>query len=100
MSKIQVALEDGSLVMCQVMERTYNHDVGARTALVKHDGNEFMAVHRFGAWRKWTPRDRVQPLIDHIERCAKTGERPFKPVSFQNLELGSCMFSYAICARS
>jgi hypothetical protein len=78
MAKVQVALEDGSLVMCDVMERSYNHDVGARTVWVNHDGKEFMAVHRLGAWRKWTARDRVQPLIDHIERCAKTGEAPFK----------------------
>ena len=78
MAKIQVALEDGALVFCDVMERSYNHDVGANTAWVKFDGREFMAVRKNGAWRKWTARDRTQPLIDHIERCAKTGEKPFK----------------------
>ena len=79
MASIQVSLEDGSLVMCKVIERLgYNHDLGATAAWVEHNGKEFVAERRLGAWRKRTVQQRVQPLIDHIERCARNGENPFK----------------------
>lgn len=79
MAQIQVALEDGSLVVCRVVERLgYNHDLGATAAWVEYDGKEFCAERRLGAWRKRTAQQRAQPLIEHIERCAKSGEAPFK----------------------
>ena len=56
MAKIQVALENGNLVMCRVIERMeFNHDAGGRTIWVEHDGKEFMAINRLGAWRKDEP---------------------------------------------
>jgi hypothetical protein len=57
--KIEVALEDGTLVMCNILERSFNPDVGARTIWCEHNGKEFMAVQRLGAWRKWTAADRL-----------------------------------------
>ena len=74
-SKVQVALDDGSLIMCNVLERSFSHDVGSRTIWCEHDGKEFMAVRRLGAWRKWSASDRVAPLIEHTEREARAGRR-------------------------
>jgi hypothetical protein len=72
MANIQVQLEDGTLAMCRVIERSFNHDVGERTAWVEHaSGHQFMVVRRLGAWNAWTRRERVQPLIDGPQ----TGER-------------------------
>jgi hypothetical protein len=69
MASIQVALEDGSLVMCKVIERLgYNHDLGANAAWVEHDGKEFCAERKLGAWRKRGARDRITPLLEELKR--------------------------------
>lgn len=69
MASIQVSLEDGSLVMCEVVERLgYNHDIGADAIWVKHGDKEFCAERRLGAWRKRTPRNRITPLLEELQR--------------------------------
>ena len=72
-SLVEVTLEGGQTVMCTVLERSYNPDIGARVIWCAHEGNEFMAVRRFGAWRKWTAKDRARPLVDFAEREKATG---------------------------
>jgi hypothetical protein len=74
MSTIQVALEDGTLAKCRVIERLgFNHDVGARAAWVEHDGKGFMAVGNRGAWRKWSAADRAQPLRHGAQAAGRLG---------------------------
>ena len=59
MSKqIIVTLEDGRVVACDIVERSYRHDTGARAAWCSHDGREFVAVRR----REWPAPDRVADL--------------------------------------
>jgi hypothetical protein len=71
-----ISVSDGTaLHTCKVVESLgYNPDIGARVNVVLHDGMERKAVGggQHG-WRFWTPRDRVQPLIDHAEREAAAG---------------------------
>jgi hypothetical protein len=51
MSKqIIVTLEDGRVVVCAIVERSYRHDASARAAW---DGREFVAVRRGVMWREW-----------------------------------------------
>jgi len=75
--KINVRLEDGQLVFCKVVESLgYNHDAGAYCKIVQHEGRE-MLVKRFQGmkiWRPHTARERVQPLIDHLERLKRQRE--------------------------
>lgn len=69
---------DGAEVSCPVVERLgYSHDAGAYAAIVTHDGREQTAVKQGRQWRLWTARDRVRPLAEHIERCARAGRPPF-----------------------
>lgn len=76
--KINVTMEDGNAVMATVLERLgFNHDVGRRAIWCGYEGKEFMAVCVGGFWRKWGAKDRVKPMIEHLERCLKNGEKPF-----------------------
>jgi hypothetical protein len=53
--QIQVALENGEIAACRLIERIgFIHDIGARACLVEYDGKQFMAVGKRGGWRKWT----------------------------------------------
>jgi hypothetical protein len=69
---------NGAEVACPVVERLgYNHDAGAYAAIVLHDGREQTAVKEGQRWRLWGAKDRVRPLVEHIERCARQGRDPF-----------------------
>jgi hypothetical protein len=66
-SKVYVALDDGALALCTIVERMgYNPDIAANTIWVENNGKEFMAVRKLGAWRKWGAADRARPLIEHL----------------------------------
>ena len=74
-TKVEVQLEGGKLAMCSVIKRMgFNHDIGALTIWVSHEGKEFMAVRKLGAWVKWTAADRTQPLVEHLIRIAKENQ--------------------------
>ena len=72
-SSVEVTLENGQTVMCTVLERSYNPDIGARVIWCASEGKEFMAIRRLGAWRKWTAKDRARPLVDFAERKKAAG---------------------------
>lgn len=69
--KINVLFEDGSLAFLKVVENLgYNHDAGAYCKIVNYNGREILVKRFSGAklWRPHTARDRVQPLLDHLQR--------------------------------
>jgi hypothetical protein len=57
--QIKVTLEDGRVVVCAVVERSYYHDTKARAAWCSHDGREFVAVRHDRGWREWSAPDRA-----------------------------------------
>jgi hypothetical protein len=79
-AKITVRVDDID-VACEVVERMgYNHDVGMYATLIQLGEEQKIAVRPpNGTWRLWTARDRVQPLVEHIARCAREGWDPFPP---------------------
>lgn len=57
---------------CKVVESLgFVHDIGMRAVVVLHDGVERKAVGSRGQYRFWGARDRVQPLVDELERRAR-----------------------------
>lgn len=73
--KINVIFEDGKLGFCKVVESLgYNHDAGAYCKIVEHEGREILVKRPGGLklWRPHTARERVQPLIDHLERLKRS----------------------------
>ncbi len=74
MARKIAVLVDGETLQLSVTESLgYNADVGGRVNCVMHEGKERKAVQRGGVWRLWGAQDRVQPLIEHIEREARAG---------------------------
>lgn len=62
---------------CKVVESLgFVHDIGRRASVVLHEGVERKAVYSGpGGWRFWTPRNRIQPLIDELERRAREASK-------------------------
>lgn len=59
-------------IKCKVVESLgYIHDIGQRAVIVLHEGVERKAVGGSGHYRFWGARDRVQPLVDELERRAR-----------------------------
>lgn len=73
-----ITVSDGTtLHTCKVVASLgYNPDIGQRVNVVLHEGVERTAVAggRSG-WRFWTARDRVQPLVEELERRAREASR-------------------------
>lgn len=75
--KINVVFEDGKLTFCKVIENLgYNHDAGAYCKMVEFEGREMLVKRPQGIklWRPHTARERVQPLVDHLERLKRAKE--------------------------
>jgi hypothetical protein len=77
--KINVVFEDGTLHFLKVTENlNYNHDAGAYCKMVEYEGREILVKRPQGMklWRPHTARERVQPLVDYLERKAKQRRHP------------------------
>jgi hypothetical protein len=62
MSKyITVTLDDGSTVVCAIVERSCNYDPNACVAWCSHNGREFVAVRIGRVWRERTRSGSVVP---------------------------------------
>jgi len=46
----------------------FNHDIGRYAKIVRDGDRDRMAVKEAGQWRFWGAADRVQPLVEAIER--------------------------------
>lgn len=72
--KVNVVFEDGSLHFLRIVERLgYNHDLGAYCKFVEYEGREILVKRPKGLkiWRRYTPAERVQPLVEHLLQKAK-----------------------------
>ena len=65
--KVEVRMANGDHVMVDLLERSFNPDVGADTIRCRLGDREFMAVRQLRAWREWTAADRVRALIEGLK---------------------------------